>query len=456
MNKAINKVIKKYIKLSVLSIIAVVLVMTGVTYALFQTEHVNTTNQAIAIGTLDVNLSSTSGYLKLYDLYPESSDNIIGTNNNKFTFTIENTGDYALSYNLYLTDDTVSFVTANPTDTTNNKDLTTYTNFQTLQSNSSINGYDYMMFSLDGGSPQTLSSVYNSSTGKFTIKSGTLNSGAEEDHYIQFWLDNGESTQGPPNEMQNSILVLSLNLDGSASAPYKAIRCIDSNGDDMTCPETLEVGQRIAIGDEVFRFIRYTSTSGNLNECGGETGTSTACGDATNGDIRALAEYNLYVGRYYTASSTYTDITKASNPNEYGKQNSTAIGYPGTNTYPRIGTTPFSSADVKGTNYSSYRGSIVEDYVEEYVQYLSDEYDATVSGGLITKYEIMSLCNLTVSGTCANTNPWVYTTTYWSGSPGNTSGVWGVRSNGDFYGNSYSDARYSGVRPVITISASDI
>ena len=454
MNKAINKVIKKYIKLSVLSIIAVVLVMTGVTYALFQTEHVNTTNQAIAIGTLDVNLSSTSGYLKLYDLYPESSDNIIGTNNNKFTFTIENTGDYALSYNLYLTDDTVSFVTANPTDTTNNKDLTTYTNFQTLQSNSSINGYDYMMFSLDGGSPQTLSSVYNSSTGKFTIKSGTLNSGAEEDHYIQFWLDNGESTQGPPNEMQNSILVLSLNLDGSASAPYKAIRCIDSNGDDMTCPETLEVGQRIAIGDEVFRFIRYTSTSSNLNECGGETGTSTACGDATNGDIRAIAEYNLYVGHIYNSSVTKTgDI--ATSDAKYGKQDSTARGWVDGASYFN-GTTRFSSADVKGTNESSYRGSIVEDYVEEYVQYLSDEYDVTVSGGLITKYEIMSLCNLTGSGTCANTNPWVYTTSYWTGSPNATDDVWLVGSDASFDRRyCFNDAFY-GVRPVITISASDI
>ena len=454
MNKAINKVIKKYIKLSVLSIIAVVLVMTGVTYALFQTEHVNTTNQAIAIGTLDVNLSSSSGYLKLYDLYPESSDNIIGTNNNKFTFTIENTGDYALSYNLYLTDDTVSFVTANPTDTTNNKDLTTYTNFQTLQSNSSINGYDYMMFSLDGGSPQTLSSVYNSSTGKFTIKSGTLNSGAEEDHYIQFWLDNGESTQGPPNEMQNSILVLSLNLDGSASAPYKAIRCIDSNGDDMTCPETLEVGQRIAIGDEVFRFIRYTSTSSNLNECGGETGTSTPCGDATNGDIRALAEYNLYVGHIYDSNWNKTgDI--ATTDTKYGKQDSTARGWVDGASYFN-GTTPFSSDSVKGTNYSSYTGSIVEDYVEEYVQYLSDEYGATVSGGLITKYEIMSLCNLTGNGTCANTNPWVYTTSYWSGSPRNANFVWNVLSRALFNDNYCRDDNGFGVRPVITISASDI
>ena len=232
--------------------------------------------------------------------------------------------------------------------------------------------------------------------------------------------------------------------------------CLDGSGNEISCPSTFSIGDRIAIGDEVFRFIRYTSTSGSLNECGGESGTSTACGDATNGDIRALAEYNLYVGRYYTASSTYTDITKSSNPSEYGKQNSSAIGWQTGGGYPRIGTTPFSSADVKGTNYSSYTGSIVEDYVEEYVQYLSDEYDATVSGGLITKAELEYLECSSSSYSCSSSSyPWVYTTSYWSGSPYNTYSVWRVDSSGIFNDNFYSFASF-GVRPVITISKSDI
>ena len=237
--------------------------------------------------------------------------------------------------------------------------------------------------------------------------------------------------------------------------PNKIVRCIDSNGDDMTCPQTLEIGQRIAIGDEVFRFIRYTSTSSNLNECGGETGTSTPCGDATNGNIRALAEYNLYVGHIYNSSGTKTgDI--ATSDAKYGRQDSTARGL--VSGADRIGTTEFSSASVKGTKYSSYTGSIVEDYVEEYVQYLSDEYDATVSGGLITKAELESLgCDGTNNYTCSSsTYPWVYTTSYWSGSPFFTNDVWGVSSNADFDNNYYLNGYNYGVRPVITISASDI
>ena len=289
----------------------------------------------------------------------------------------------------------------------------------------------------------------------YIIYSGVLNPSETKEINLRVWInENGNNITGDANNVESKTWLGKIIVKASKGekVPVKP-KCIDSNGNEMTCPQTLEVGQRIAIGDEVFRFIRYTSTSSNLNECGGETGTSTACGDATNGDIRALAEYNLYVGHIYNSSGTKTgDI--ATTDTKYGKQDSTARGW--VSGADRIGTTEFSSASVKGTNYSSYSGSIVEDYVEEYVQYLSDEYDATVSGGLITKYEIMSLCNLTGRGTCANTNPWVYTTSYWSGSPGTSNYVWLVYSDAHFNGYTYDKDSNFGVRPVITISASDI
>ena len=324
----------------------------------------------------------------------------------------------------------------------------------------------YVNYSLNGGASKVLNTadvntLYPDTTvgtNSYIIDSGILTPGSFKEYDLRLWINsttdyNTIKTQYGASTPTWSAEVKVVNNATSEKASF--IKCIDSNGNDMTCPQTLEVGQRIAIGDEVFRFIRYTSTSGNLNECGGETGTSTACADATNGDIRALAEYNLYVGRIYTSSSTYTDITKASNPNEYGKQNSTAIGYPGDESYPRIGTTPFSSDSVKGTNYSSYTGSIVEDYVEEYVQYLSDEYDATVSGGLITKAELESL-GCSSSSCSSSTYPWIYTTSYWSGSPLATSYVWIVTSDASFRSNIYRNDYNFGVRPVITISASDI
>ena len=237
------------------------------------------------------------------------------------------------------------------------------------------------------------------------------------------------------------------------------IKCLDSNGNEMTCPSTLEIGQRIAIGDEVFRFIRYTSTSSSLNECGGNTGTSKACGDATNGDIRAIAEYNLYVGHIYNSSGTKTGDIATTDP-KYGKQDSTARGHVDGADY-FTGTTEFSSKNVKGTNYSSYTGSIVEDYVEEYVDYLNTTYGITVSGDLITYAELTGIFSCEEYDYCPATSngvdtSWIYSTIYWSGSPLNTNLVWDVSSNGNFGYDIYSNDSNIGVRPVITISASDI
>ena len=168
----------------------------------------------------------------------------------------------------------------------------------------------------------------------------------------------------------------------------------------------------------------------------------------------------MYVGHIYDYDSDSDDITKtgdiATTDTKYGKQDSTARGWVDGASYFN-GTTEFSSESVKGTQYTSYSGSIVEDYVEEYVQYLSDEYDATVSGGLITKAELESLGCDGTNETCSSSSyPWVYTTSYWSGSPYSASSVWSVYSVGDFSWDDYSFALDYGVRPVITISASDI
>ena len=161
----------------------------------------------------------------------------------------------------------------------------------------------------------------------------------------------------------------------------------------------------------------------------------------------------MYVGHIYDSNYNKTgDI--ATTDTKYGKQDSTARGWVDGASYFN-GTTEFSSDSTKGINYSSYTGSIVEDYVEEYVQYLSDEYDATVSGGLITKAELENLGCSSSSYSCSSSSyPWIYTTSYWTGSPVDSNNVWRVDSNGFFSGGIYSAANNRGVRPFITISAS--
>ena len=225
----------------------------------------------------------------------------------------------------------------------------------------------------------------------------------------------------------------------------KVTKCLDSNGDEITCPSTFSIGDRIAIGDEVFRFIRYTSTSGNLNDCAVNEDTITPCPDTTTGDIKVISEYNLYVGKIFTTSSSSTTIS--TNDENYGKQNSIAIGKPVNQGYPRYGTTEFSSDSVHGTQYSSYTGSIVENYVNEYVQYINQVYNINVTGDLINGPELVFLNCDPDNYECPLGPSWLYATSY-----GN--GTWVLNSDNYLDGENYNNANLAGVRPVITIPAS--
>ena len=121
------------------------------------------------------------------------------------------------------------------------------------------------------------------------------------------------------------------------------------------------------------------------------------------------------------------------------------------------GTTAFSSSTQKGTNYNDYSGSIVEGYVNNYKNILESEYGVdVVEARLITKEELTSEeigCSATSYSCTSSTYPWIYATTYWSGSAYGIGNVWYVVSKG-YFNNSYdySNNNNFGVRPVIVIS----
>ena len=176
----------------------------------------------------------------------------------------------------------------------------------------------------------------------------------------------------------------------------------------------------------------------------------------TEGDnVKLLAKYNLQVGNVCTSLSS-SSCTPIENPT--GLQESTMIGFPPDGSYPRYGTTVFSSATQKGTNYSDYSGSIVEGYVNNYKNILESEYGVdVVEARLITKDELTNSETFACVeyDVCSDKYPWIYSTSYWSGSASNTRHVWYVYSDGSFFSNSYSYAGDFGVRPVIIISKSN-
>ena len=195
MDKSLNKVIKKHIVLTVLTGIAIVLMMITITYGLYQTNHENTTDQEISLGDFDVDLTSSSGQITLSDINPGVE------NSATYTFTTSNSGDYTVKYSVYFTDNTSVFLA----DSTNAQNYSSYSQITSQN-------YKYIEYKLDSSEYRPLSDVYNSSTGRFTILGGRLYSGESYTHTVKFKV-----ASNAPNDIQGSILALSITMEASAS-----------------------------------------------------------------------------------------------------------------------------------------------------------------------------------------------------------------------------------------------
>ena len=173
----------------------------------------------------------------------------------------------------------------------------------------------------------------------------------------------------------------------------------------------------------------------------------------SNNIVYAIAKYNLKVGGVYNDdTSSYTaytpsEVTNLQDPEMRGYIYGQSV---------RKGTTLFSSSEVHGTNYSSYEGSIVEGYVNEYKSKLEAIGAEIEEARLITKEELEGLGCSSSGYTCSSAPSFIYSTSYWSGSANNTDDVWIVYSDADFDSYPYTDYEDFGVRPVIGISISEI
>ena len=195
MDKTLDNIIKKHVILTWITAVAIVCVMITITYGLYQTNHKNTVDQEIAIGDFDVDLTSNSGQITLVDLNPGD------TGNTAYTFTTSNSGDYTVAYNVYLTDNTTTFLS-------NSSNATTYSGYTQITKEN----YAYINYSLDGKETKSLSDVYDNTTGKMTIITGRLQPGDLQNHTITFSI-----SSNAPNSLQGSILALNITMDAVAS-----------------------------------------------------------------------------------------------------------------------------------------------------------------------------------------------------------------------------------------------
>ena len=125
--------------------------------------------------------------------------------------------------------------------------------------------------------------------------------------------------------------------------------------------------------------------------------------------------------------------------------------------FPWIGTVAFATEDKHGTNYSDYSGSLIETYVNDYEVAIEAMGVNVESARLITKDELVNTfgCNESEYTCTGSAYPWIYATTYWSGSAYDTLSVWSVNSYGRFGSSDFFNDAARGVRPVIIISKSN-
>ena len=183
-------------------------------------------------------------------------------------------------------------------------------------------------------------------------------------------------------------------------------------------------------------------------------------------NVKLLSMYNLYVGNKVIGENVNGNLLMSEITNPSGIQNFNSRGAlfkkEGESfvfQFPWIGTTAFASEKIRGTDYSDYNGSIVEEYVNNYKTIIEEDYGIdVVEARLITKDELTDSSTFsctTENNSCLNSPyPWIYACTYWIETAFDANNVWRVFTNGvfDYYG--YYDDNASGVRPVLVISKS--
>lgn len=175
-------------------------------------------------------------------------------------------------------------------------------------------------------------------------------------------------------------------------------------------------------------------------------------------NISMLAKYNLNVGGSYDGET----ITNYANPTGKQSSNMKGVYLPKddglcTVANPCEGVLEYSSSS------ANYDSDSVKKYVDAYRNILVAEglNDATTSASLITLDTLTEVLSCSLDKGCPITSPWIYSTTYYTRSlneSGNKiyivhtsnaifEGGWKIESDPHFF---------TGVRPVITISTSEI
>ena len=226
--------------------------------------------------------------------------------------------------------------------------------------------------------------------------------------------------------------------------------------------ENLQVGDEVCINGDTTECFNFYEYDGN--------------------NIKLLSKYNLKVGNIYNSNGSTQTGSYSSSDTGYGLQSSEAKGWVSGQT--RYGTVAFSATnywydgsslkakygssyptDVYDTEYKtepnfssngfSTTGYSIAYYVEEYKKALED-YGVTIADVRLLTYSEATSSSIGCSGSSCPDNGFIRNTSFWLGSAYGSDFLWSVYSGGSFRYSYYNYDNTFGVRPVIVLSKSEV
>jgi len=190
----IRRMLKKRLFISIASVVILLLVFVGSTYALFFSVQSNEEDQHLSVGDLNVVFNGGSA-INIPNISPMPDANAISRNDNIYTFTIHNTGNLAWHYSISLRD--------------NPAFLPGGTSFSASRN---LLPHQFIKYSFDNGSSSILGNAPNG-----LIFEGIINPGDTRTFTVRLWVGEAQ-TYNLPNSALGSEIHLNIIVTGRAGA----------------------------------------------------------------------------------------------------------------------------------------------------------------------------------------------------------------------------------------------
>jgi hypothetical protein len=202
---------KKFIILTIIAVVGVVLIALGTSYALFTFNVTKNSNFKISVGSLELSITDTNSEDRIIVNNLEPKKDSIALSEDGYTFTITNTGSLDAYYTVYLED-----IIPNGETKTRIANNLMHVNLSTSSTADSSNSK--LISALNGG----------------VLTTGTLSAGDSINYTLRLWLDYNAG-----NEAQNKYFASRIRIDSTQTAATSTVTFNPNGGEIISNTKTV-------------------------------------------------------------------------------------------------------------------------------------------------------------------------------------------------------------------------